>query len=80
VRPTHHSENQVLAEKPDGEKVAWKNPNTGNEFEVTPTNTYKNRLGVCRDYEIVATIGGQREVSDNRTCRQPGGYWESVGN
>lgn len=72
--------NQALEERPDGQKVAWKNPNTNNEYEVTPTRTYETRDGVCRDYETVAVIEGQRQVLYGKACRQPDGSWKSVGN
>lgn len=72
--------NQVLEEKPDGQKVAWTNPNTNNEYEVTPTKTYETNQGVCRDYETVAVIEGQRQVLYGKACRQPDGSWKSAGN
>jgi surface antigen len=72
--------NQALEERPDGQKVAWTNPNTNNEYEVTPTRTYETNQGVCRDYETVAMIEGQRQVLYGKACRQPDGSWKSVGN
>ncbi len=72
---------RALESTPTGQTVAWKNPDTNAEYEVTPTKTYqKPEGGHCRDYETVAVIDGRREVLYGTACRQPDGSWQSVNN
>ncbi len=61
---------------PDGRTSRWTNPNTGNEFAVTPQNTYKNNYNQdCREAEILATIDGKPEKIIQKACRDQYGNW-----
>lgn len=68
---------RALENTPTGQKVAWKNPDTQAEYQVTPIKTYDTNTGPCREYETVAIINGQREVLYGTACRQPDGSWKS---
>jgi surface antigen len=58
-----------------GVPTAWVNPDTGYEYVVTPTNTYADASGPCREYTLDATIGGRIEQIYGTACRQPDGSW-----
>ncbi len=68
---------QSLEHAEDGQQIAWKNPDNGARYRITPTKTVQvaeNRY--CREYTSVATIGGKTETTYGRACRQPDGAWE----
>lgn len=58
-----------------GVSSSWENPDTGNTYVVTPTRTYETVEGPCREYTMVATIGGRPEQVYGTACRQPDGSW-----
>jgi len=58
-----------------GVPSAWVNPDTGYEYVVTPTNTYVEDDGPCREYTLDATIGGETEQIYGTACRQADGSW-----
>ena len=63
---------------PDGRTSRWVNPNTGNQFEVTPQNTYTNDNNQnCREAEILATVDGRPEKIIQRACRDEYGNWRT---
>lgn len=55
----------------------WQNPDTGNNYTVTPTRTYESEGAPCREYTIDAVIGGKREEVYGTACRQPDGSWKT---
>lgn len=62
------------------EPYAWRNPDTGASYTVTPTRTYENHAGLyCREYYTDAVVDGRRERIYGTACRQPDGSWQSVG-
>jgi len=60
-----------------GVPSAWQNPDTGNQYSVTPTRTFVTSEGPCREYTINALIGGQQETVYGTACRQPDGSWST---
>lgn len=60
-----------------GVPTSWQNPDTGNEYVVTPTRTYDSATGPCREYTIDAVIGGKKEKVYGTACRQPDGSWQA---
>ena len=60
-----------------GEPTSWNNPDTGNEYTVTPTRTYEQSSGPCREYTIDAKIDGKNEKVHGTACRQPDGSWQN---
>lgn len=58
-----------------GVPAAWRNPDTGVEYSVTPTRTYDTAGGPCREFTTEAIIGGRRETVYGTACRQPDGSW-----
>ena len=68
----------TLENTPTGETVAWENPDTHNEYRVTPTNTYESDSGPCRDYTTEAVIDGRPEIVHGTACRQSDGKWYAM--
>lgn len=66
---------QTLEAVRTGVPSTWRNPDTGNQYSVTPTRTYEQGTGPCREYTINAIIGGKQEVVYGTACRQPDGSW-----
>ncbi|NNJ94719.1 MAG: glycine zipper 2TM domain-containing protein [Halobacteria archaeon] len=57
----------------------WQNPNTGNNYTMTPTRTYQTGNGqYCREYTTDVVVGGRRETAYGTACRQPDGSWKVV--
>jgi len=61
-----------------GETTAWRNPDTGHSYDVTPTRTFATNEGPCREFTMDAYIGGQKEEVYGTACRQPDGSWKIV--
>lgn len=59
-----------------GVTTRWENPDSGNEYAMTPTRTYETAKGPCREYTLDAQIGGQTEQIYGTACRQPDGSWK----
>jgi surface antigen len=53
----------------------WRNPDSGNEYRVTPTRTFQTAQGPCREYTVDGLIGGKRETLVGTACRQADGSW-----
>jgi surface antigen len=69
----------ALEENETGETAAWENPDTGNEFWVTPTETFEDSGRPCREFEFrVETEDGEDE-QERTACRNSDGTWEIVG-
>ncbi len=60
-----------------GVSSEWKNPDTRNEYRVTPTRTYETTEGPCREYTMDARVGGKPETVYGTACRQPDGSWRT---
>lgn len=69
--------NDALETTPTGSTVAWNNPDSGIDYRVTPTNTYTEASGPCRDYTTEAVIDGRAEVVHGTACRQSDGSWHA---
>jgi surface antigen len=61
-----------------GVASVWQNPDTGYEYRMTPTDTYRAAYGPCREYVLEASIGGDTEQIYGTACRQPDGSWKIV--
>ena len=69
--------NHSLEHKSSGDATVWRNPDSGNAGEVTPTRTYQTPVGrYCREYQHTVTVGGKSETAYGTACRQPDGSWE----
>lgn len=60
-----------------GVSSEWVNPDTGNQYTVTPTRTYESDKGSpCREFTMDAVIGGKTEQVYGTACRQADGSWK----
>lgn len=69
---------QVLETSRTGQATGWVNPDTRNEYVVTPTRTYEQAGAPCREYTMRAVVGGQPDTVYGTACRQPDGSWRVV--
>jgi surface antigen len=70
---------QSLEHASERQTIAWRNPDTGAAYEVTPQRTFQNREGrYCREYLTKANVGGQTQQVYGTACRQPDGSWQIV--
>jgi surface antigen len=67
---------QALENAPTGQQVAWRNPDTGAEYSLTPTRTYEGAQP-CRDFTVNASIDGKPETVRGKACRKPDGSWQA---
>lgn len=76
----HYCIGQTLEHAGDGQPIVWRNPESGAQYQVVPTETFQAPDGrYCREYTTTATIGGQTQRFYGRACRQPDGAWELKG-
>ena len=69
---------QALEYAEDRQAIAWKNPDTGNSYQITPTRTYEDYGRYCREFTRQALIDGHRQTIYGRACRQQDGSWQIV--
>jgi surface antigen len=62
-----------------GQPTEWHNPDTGAQYQVTPTRTYDNQSGQpCREFNTTAMIDGRRQNVHGVACREGDGSWRVV--
>lgn len=66
---------QSLESSRTGTSTEWRNPDTGYQYEMTPTRTYQTESGPCREYTMEAVINGRNETVYGTACRQSDGSW-----
>jgi surface antigen len=69
----------ALEENRTGETSAWVNPDTGNEFRVTPSETYDRSGRPCREFEFQVETARGAEAEERIACRNSDGTWEVIG-
>ncbi len=69
----------VLEENRTGETSTWENPDTGNEFAVTPIETYERTGRPCREFEFRVETDRGSETEERTACRNSDGTWEILG-
>lgn len=63
-----------------GQGTTWVNPDNGTRYTVTPTRTFEDRGGPCREFRLNAEAGGEPIRESNGTaCLQADGSWLIVG-
>lgn len=64
---------------PVGEKVAWNNPDSGNNGSIEVTRQGANQQGhECREFKHVATVDGQTREDMGVACRRSDGKWVTI--
>lgn len=61
-----------------GDTSTWRNPDTGAQYAMTPTKTYKSVNGPCREFTVNATVDGKPERVEGTACRQEDGNWKQT--
>jgi len=71
----------VYEQGPSNQRSAWVNPDTGNQYSVTPQPAYENpsTRQVCRRAEINAVIDGKPQRTYSTACRNAYGEWQLQG-
>ncbi|MEZ5647024.1 MAG: RT0821/Lpp0805 family surface protein [Burkholderiaceae bacterium] len=69
---------QVFETSRTGQPTAWVNPDSRNEYTVTPTRTYEAQGAPCREFTMRAVVGGRPDDVYGTACRQPDGSWRIV--
>jgi surface antigen len=59
-----------------GQTTQWVNPDSRNQYAVTPTRTYESAGAPCREYTMKAVVGGRPDNVYGTACRQPDGSWK----
>jgi surface antigen len=70
--------NHVYDRGVSNQRSSWVNPDTGNQYAVTPQPAYQDPRSnrVCRRAEIEAVIDGRIEKTYSTACRDQYGRWE----
>jgi surface antigen len=67
---------QTLEHTPSNQTVAWRNPDNGSSYWVTPTSSYQGQSGQpCRNYVTQAVVNGETQRTDGVACRDNNGAW-----
>ena len=67
---------QSLNDNRTGEPRTWVNPDSGYRYTFTPTRTYEQGSGPCREFRLDATIGNQADPEVyGAACLQADGSW-----
>lgn len=74
----HYRSQQALESNPVNRTSSWRNPDSGNSYQVTPTRTYETASGPCREYTTEAVIDGRTETVYGTACRQSDGTWQAA--
>ncbi len=70
--------NRTYEQGASGQTSAWKNPDTGNQYKVTPQAAYDNPSTnqPCRKAEVQTIIDGKAETAYTTACRDRNGQWK----
>lgn len=70
--------NHVYDRGVSNQRSSWVNPDTGNQYAVTPQPAYQEPRNnrICRRAEIEAVIDGRIEKTYSTACRDQYGRWE----
>ncbi len=69
--------NHVYERGVSNQRSSWINPDTGNQYAVTPQSPYQNTTSnqPCRKAEIQAIIDGKQQKTYTTACRDANGQW-----
>lgn len=64
-----------LTNAPVNRPMSWTNPSSGITYTMVVTNNYNGNNILCRQFQTVGIINGQRETLVGNACRRSDGYW-----
>lgn len=69
--------NEALEYGEPGKTISWKNPDTGDVYQITPQAfvTDDATKQKCRITEVVATVEGKEQKTASKACRNSDGQW-----
>ncbi|MEJ2343959.1 MAG: RT0821/Lpp0805 family surface protein [Gammaproteobacteria bacterium] len=67
---------QALEYSAPNQPVAWRNPDSGVDYRITPRRTYRSDGRYCREFTRQALIGGRTQTVYGTACRQADGSWK----
>ncbi len=67
--------NHALEVNPVNQTTAWRNPDSGYRYAVTPKRTYSSNGKVCRAYTTNVNMSGRIETVKGTACRDNNGTW-----
>ena len=68
---------RALETSPTNQTSSWVNPDSGNQYAITPTKTFQtNNNQYCREYQTTVTVAGKQQQGYGTACRQPDGQWQ----
>lgn len=73
------AEYDALERGRSGERVPWRNPESGRYGEVIPEMPFKRGSLDCREYTHRIYIDGRPRTMRGTACRNPDGTWSSEG-
>jgi surface antigen len=68
--------NHVYERGVSNQRSSWVNPDSGNQYAVTPQPAYQSSNRVCRRAEIEAVIDGRPQRTYSTACRDEYGAWQ----
>lgn len=68
----------ALEKSETGQSSVWTNPDTGNTYTITPTQTYTMSGDPCREFVLVREANGTEYETTETACRRADGRWEVV--
>jgi len=70
---------QAFVHAKDNQPVAWTNPDTQQEYTVTPKRSYTQNNGrYCRDYTSNVTVNGRQDQVTGTACKNDNGNWQII--
>jgi len=70
---------QALVHAKDNQSVAWTNPDTQQEYTVTPKRSYTQNNGrYCRDYTSNVTVNGRQDQVSGTACKDDNDNWKII--
>lgn len=66
---------QALEFAPAGQRIAWQDPNSSEQYAVTPGEVARKGDLYCRPYTAEITSGEHRRRTNTMACRRPDGAW-----
>jgi len=69
--------NRALESGEAGKPISWKNPDTGDAYQVIPQDFYTDdsTQQKCRNADLIATLEGKEEKTKTKACRSSDGHW-----
>ncbi len=71
-------ENAVQALE-SNDTVSWTDSDTGEQYTVDPTDTFRRDGRVCRNYTTTVRIEGEPQQATGTACKKSDGTWEVLG-